>query len=91
MTGASTGASPFTRARRLSIRTRGRPPNRSRTIAIATTPPAAAPMPCIVRATPSSSTFGATAAARQARMCTAVEAMSGMRRPILSDHGPTSS
>ena len=49
MTGASTGASPLTSASRDSIRTSGRPPNRSRTIASATTDPAAAPTPCTTR------------------------------------------
>ena len=45
ISGAATGATPETSARRESMTTRRRPPNRSRTIAIATTPPAAAPMP----------------------------------------------
>ena len=77
ITGARTGARPLTSASRLSIRTSGRPPNRSRTIAMATTPPAAAPMPCSARATPSSSTLGANAAPTQARMCTSVARISG--------------
>ena len=91
MTGASTGASPFTSARRESMRTSGLPPKRSRTMAIATTPPAAAPKPCSRRKTASQVMSGANAAPSEAAMCSSVERMSGSRRPTLSLHGPTMS
>ena len=87
--GARTGATPETSARRLSMTTRRRPPKRSRTIAMATTPPAAAPIPWNTRAVPSSSSVGASAAHRLATMCSAVTESSGMRRPTLSLSGPT--
>ncbi len=89
MSGAATGATPETSARRESITTRRLPPNRSRTIAIATTPPAAAPIPIPTRATMSSSSDGANAAAMLETTCSAVTASSGSRRPTLSLSGPT--
>ncbi len=64
MTGARMGASPVTSARRDSIRTRGCPPNRSRTVAIATTPPPAAPTPCSTRKTSTHVMSGANATPR---------------------------
>ncbi len=73
------------------MRTSGLPPNRSRTIAMATTPPAAAPKPCSRRNTLSHTMSGANAAASDAAMCSAVARMSGSRRPTLSLHGPTMS
>jgi len=91
MTGASTGASPLTSASRESMRTSGLPPNRSRTMAMATTPPAAAPKPWSRRKTLSHTMSGASAAATDAAMCSAVARISGRRRPTLSLHGPTMS
>ncbi len=73
------------------MRTSGLPPNRSRTIAMATTPPAAAPKPCSRRNTLSQTMSGESAAATDAAMCSAVARMSGRRRPTLSLHGPTMS
>ena len=89
--GARIGARPFTRASLDSILTRGRPPNRSRTIARATTPPAAAPAPCSTRNTISMSIPGASATPRLANTCMAVAMIKGRRRPTLSLHGPTTS
>ena len=60
-------------------------------MAAATTPPAAAPAPMSTRATDSSSSVGANAAAALATTCRAVTASSGTRRPTLSLSGPTMS
>ncbi len=87
--GAITGARPEMSESRDSILTSGYPPNRSRTVAVATTPPAAAPAPCSTRNTISSSTFGLSAIATLASTCTEVAMISGIRLPTRSLHGPT--
>ena len=89
--GASTGATPETAARRESMTTSRRPPKRSRTIAAATTPPAAAPAPMKTRAIESVPRVGARAAQVLATTWSAVTDRSGMRRPTLSESGPTMS
>ncbi len=91
ITGARIGARPFTRAIRENIRTMAKPLNRSRTMAMATTPPPAAPMPISTRKKPSVVMSVDSAAPREATMCTAVARISGIRRPNLSLSGPTTS
>ena len=90
MTGARIGARPFTNASRDSIRTRGSPPKRSRTMAMATTPPAAAPKPWSTRNTPRVTMSGANATPRDAATCSEVASTRGSRRPTRSLQGPTS-
>ena len=91
ITGARIGARPFTRAIRENIRTMANPLNRSRTMAMATTPPPAAPMPISTRKVPRVVMSVESAAPREAKMCTAVARISGILRPNLSLSGPTTS
>ena len=60
-------------------------------MAIATTPPPAAPMPIRTRNRPSVAMSVDSAAPTDAAMCTAVARMRGIRRPNLSLNGPTTS
>ena len=60
-------------------------------MAMATTPPPAAPMPIRTRKRPSVAMSVDSAAPREAAMCTAVARISGIRRPNLSLSGPTTS
>ena len=82
---------PMTSISRDSSVAAAEPVNRSRTVAMATTDTAALPSPWITRAVVSSSTVGAHAANSDATMWRASPAMSGLRRPIASASGPTSS
>ena len=91
MVGATMGAMPMTSMSRESSVAAAEPVNRSRTVAMATTETAALPRPWTTRAAVSSSTVGADAANSDATMCRARPAMRGLRRPMASASGPTSS
>ncbi len=91
MTGARIGASPVTSASRESIRTSACPPKRSRTIAIATTPPPAAPIPWRTRNTRIHAMSGDAATPMLAPTWSPVASSSGSRRPNRSLHGPITS
>ena len=82
---------PITSISRESSVAAAEPVNRSRTMAMATTETAALPSPWTTLAVVSSSTVGADAANSDATMCSDRPAMRGLRRPIASASGPTSS
>ena len=89
--GATMGASPEIRASRDSITTSGRPLNRSRAMAMATTAPPAAPTPCSSRMAVRNSMVGDRATRIDDTTCRIEQAISGSRRPSRSLSGPTSS
>ena len=92
MVGASTGATPRTRNSRESIVAAARPSNRSRTIARATTAPAAVPTPWSTRSAPRTARFGATTHEQRGQdVQRPVPASSGRRRPSASETGPSTS
>ena len=82
---------PITSASRESAVTSFEPLKRSRTIAMATTVPAAAPNPCRMRSSESETRSGASATPTLASTCTLVAMSSGRRRPMRSESGPTTS
>ena len=90
MTGAATGATPFTSMRVEKNRVIAVPSNRSRTIARASTAPAAAPRDCTLRAPRSWPALGASAHQADPATYSAIPASSGRRRPDVSDSGPAS-
>ena len=89
--GATIGARPEISASRDSITPSGRPLNRSRAIAMATTAPPAAPTPWSRRMAVRNSMVGDTATRIDDTTCRIEHAISGIRRPRRSLRGPTSS